>query len=129
MLVFYGHPFSSYTWKALIALYEKGIDFDYRILEPDQPQHGADEILAACRMHPGRPQDDMRRVRLGYRLQDPSFGDAAEEAVHGRAPASRCHVEIDSLCHPIGMSERARSAIPAFMHGVDRQADDMGEQG
>ena len=40
MLVFYGHPFSSYTWKALIAFYEKGIDFDYRVLEPDQPQHG-----------------------------------------------------------------------------------------
>ena len=31
----YGHPFSSYTWKALIALYEKQIDFDFRILGPD----------------------------------------------------------------------------------------------
>lgn len=45
MLTFYGHPFSSYTWKALIALYEKDIDFDYRILEPDRPQHG-DELKA-----------------------------------------------------------------------------------
>lgn len=40
MLSFYGHPFSSYSWKAQIALYEKGIDFEYRIVEPDQPQHG-----------------------------------------------------------------------------------------
>ena len=40
--IFYGHPFSSYTWKALIALYEKGIDFDYRVLEPDRPEHGAE---------------------------------------------------------------------------------------
>lgn len=40
MLIFYGHPFSSYSWKAQIALYEKGIDFDYRIVEPDQPNHG-----------------------------------------------------------------------------------------
>src|SRR3546814_11826473 len=39
MLIFYGHPFSSYTWKALIALYEKGVEFDYRVLEPDAPQH------------------------------------------------------------------------------------------
>src|SRR3546814_9496827 len=39
MLLFYGHPFSSYTWKALIALYEKDIAFDYRIVEPDRPQH------------------------------------------------------------------------------------------
>src|SRR3546814_10773579 len=39
MLIFYGHPFSSYTWKALIALYEKGLEFDYRVIEPDRPQH------------------------------------------------------------------------------------------
>jgi len=24
MLIYYGHPFSSYTWKALIALYDEG---------------------------------------------------------------------------------------------------------
>ncbi len=39
MLIFYGHPFSSYTWKALIALYEKGIDFDYRNVDPAFPDH------------------------------------------------------------------------------------------
>ena len=39
MLIFYGHPFSSYTWKALIALYEKGIDFDYRSVDPAFPDH------------------------------------------------------------------------------------------
>src|SRR3546814_3653168 len=39
MLIFYGHPFSSYTWKALIALYDQGVEFDYRVLEPDAPQH------------------------------------------------------------------------------------------
>ena len=40
MLIFYGHPFSSYTWKALIALYENGVDFDYRVIGPDAPTHG-----------------------------------------------------------------------------------------
>ncbi len=39
MLIFYGHPFSSYTWKALIALYEKGIEFDYRSVDPAFPGH------------------------------------------------------------------------------------------
>ncbi|HMO75345.1 MAG TPA: glutathione S-transferase family protein [Sphingopyxis sp.] len=39
-MIFYGHPFSSYTWKALIALHEKDIAFDYRTLGPDHPQHG-----------------------------------------------------------------------------------------
>lgn len=44
MLIFYGHPFSSYTWKALIALYEKGIDFDYRALETEAPFTHYDEL-------------------------------------------------------------------------------------
>lgn len=39
MLIFYGHPFSSYTWKALIALYEKDIAFDYRNVDPAFPGH------------------------------------------------------------------------------------------
>src|SRR3546814_15689418 len=39
MLIFYGHPFSSYTWTALLALYEKGLDFDYRVTQPAPPQH------------------------------------------------------------------------------------------
>jgi glutathione S-transferase len=30
---FYAHPFSSYCQKVLIALYENGVDFDYRNLE------------------------------------------------------------------------------------------------
>lgn len=31
--VLYAHPFSSYSWKVLIALYENGLAFDYRSLE------------------------------------------------------------------------------------------------
>jgi glutathione S-transferase len=31
--LFYAHPFSSYCQKVLIALYENGVDFDYRHLE------------------------------------------------------------------------------------------------
>ncbi|MET0364516.1 MAG: glutathione S-transferase family protein [Sphingobium sp.] len=30
----FGHPFSSYSWKAQIALYEKHIEFTYRVVEP-----------------------------------------------------------------------------------------------
>jgi glutathione S-transferase len=38
-LALYGHPFSSYTQKVLIALYENETPFEFRCLEPDQPQH------------------------------------------------------------------------------------------
>ena len=33
-LEFYGHPFSSYCQKALIALYENSTPFEWRLLEP-----------------------------------------------------------------------------------------------
>lgn len=38
-LALYGHPFSSYTQKALIALYENATPFEFRCIGPDTPQH------------------------------------------------------------------------------------------
>jgi glutathione S-transferase len=41
-LALYGHPFSSYTQKVLIALYENAIPHEFRCLGPDTPQHAAE---------------------------------------------------------------------------------------
>jgi glutathione S-transferase len=41
-LALYGHPFSSYTQKVLVALYENRIPFEFRVLGPDTPQHSAE---------------------------------------------------------------------------------------
>jgi glutathione S-transferase len=41
-LVLYGHAFSSYTQKVLIALYENRTPFEFRSLGPDMPQHSAE---------------------------------------------------------------------------------------
>ncbi len=40
-LELFGHPFSSYTWKALIAFYETDTPFNFRILGPDEADNGA----------------------------------------------------------------------------------------
>ncbi|HEY9216786.1 MAG TPA: glutathione S-transferase family protein [Phenylobacterium sp.] len=40
-LALYGHPFSSYTQKALIALYENATPFEFREIGPDTPEHAA----------------------------------------------------------------------------------------
>ncbi|RYF15079.1 MAG: glutathione S-transferase family protein [Comamonadaceae bacterium] len=44
-LVLYGHPFSSYTQKVLIALYENGTPCEFRCLGPETPQHLAEWLL------------------------------------------------------------------------------------
>ena len=41
-LQLFGHPFSSYTQKALIALYENGTPFEFRMLGPEEPANGAE---------------------------------------------------------------------------------------
>ena len=38
-LALYGHPFSSYTQKVLISLYENATPFEFREIGPDAPQH------------------------------------------------------------------------------------------
>jgi glutathione S-transferase len=42
-LQLFGHPFSSYTWKVLIALWADDTPFDFRMLGPDHPENG-DEL-------------------------------------------------------------------------------------
>jgi glutathione S-transferase len=44
-LLLYGHPFSSYTQKVLIALYEGALPFEFRSLGPDTPGHTAEWLL------------------------------------------------------------------------------------
>jgi len=41
-LELFGHPFSSYTMKALVALYENATPFEFRMLGPDHPDNGAE---------------------------------------------------------------------------------------
>lgn len=41
-LALYGHPFSSYTQKVLIALYENATPFEFRSLSPETPEHAAE---------------------------------------------------------------------------------------
>jgi len=41
-LVLYGHHFSSYTQKVIIALYENGLPFAFRNIGPETPEHVAE---------------------------------------------------------------------------------------
>jgi glutathione S-transferase len=37
--ILYGHPFASFVWKPLIALYERGVTFTFRMVDPDHPEN------------------------------------------------------------------------------------------
>jgi len=40
-LVLYGHPFASFVWKPLIALYERNVPFTFKMIDPDHPENQA----------------------------------------------------------------------------------------
>ena len=46
MIALYGHPFSSYTWKAQIAFYEKEVAHEFRAIETEPPFTHYDELRA-----------------------------------------------------------------------------------
>ncbi|WP_199554335.1 glutathione S-transferase family protein [Sandaracinobacteroides hominis] len=41
MFELYGHPFSSFTWKPLIALHERRVEFRFRNVDPGHPDNSA----------------------------------------------------------------------------------------
>lgn len=41
-ITIYGHPFSSYTWKVLIALYESATPFEFHTISPEHPGNAAE---------------------------------------------------------------------------------------
>ena len=70
-LALYGHPFSSYTQKALIALYENGTPFEFRAIGQDTPEHVGEWLkrLTASGLLPRRA-DPHHRQKGTYSLTE-----------------------------------------------------------
>lgn len=80
-LKLYAHPFSSYCQKALIALYENGTPFDWKMLSADHPEIYADADWA----HPVEPRFNHVHAYRKRLLARPSFARAVDEARPYRA--------------------------------------------
>ncbi len=39
MIELYGHPFSNFTWKPLIAAYARDVPFTFRVVDPEHPEN------------------------------------------------------------------------------------------
>ena len=129
-LQLFGHPFSSYTQKALIALYENGTPFEFRMLSPDEPANGA-ALIARERSHAAA---DAAALAAAQELAMPSGSlpqlEAADYAdrngaslvscvceMGGREALVRVSVTIDHLflfpgTHAIESDSRAVVDIP-----------------
>lgn len=82
-LVLYGHPFSSYTQKVLIALYENSTPFEFRTLGPDTPQNVAEWLRRwPLRLLPADPMAALD-VRFLDRFFDLHVMNPMQHAVSG----------------------------------------------
>jgi hypothetical protein len=69
-LVLYGHPFSSYSQKALIALYENATPFEFKVLGPSTPEN----FEALKKLWPMRHHYSMQIGRIRSRTSFPNCG-------------------------------------------------------
>jgi glutathione S-transferase len=75
-LVLYGHPFASFVWKPLVALYERNVAFTFQTVDPDHP-------------------DNQARIKeLSATGQFPALVDGAREVTQ-----SNCVIEYLDLYH------------------------------
>ena len=87
-LVLYGHPFSSYSQKALIALYENATPFEFKVLGPSTPENfealkalaDAPSLFYADWAHPISDEFSELRAYRNRLLARPSFARAVGEA-------------------------------------------------
>lgn len=102
MIQIFGHPFSSYTWKALIALYERDVPFEFRMLDDKHPEN-----LAAVR-------------RFGPTGQFPVLLDGARAVIQSAAIIE--YLDLHCSAAPPMIPADPRDAIEARM--MDRVFDD-----
>lgn len=149
-MILYGHPFSSYTWKALIPLYEKGLDFEFRILDEQHPEHweqlrdhwprgqmpvlvdGGRGVFESSILiehldlaHPGTPQmiPHDREIALRVRLLDRVFDCHLEASF--QAAVSEYLPFITETPDPVRV-ERARTTLSMVYPWLEAQLPDEG---
>ena len=156
MLELFGHPFSSYTWKALIALYENATPFDYRNVDPAFPDNGAEfarlspigkfpllvegetvvaeataiiDYLAVHHPGPVALIPDDRAAAVEVRMLDRIFDNyvmTPVQAIVGDALRPEDRRDAYGVAQARGMLDRSYAWLDARMAGRDWAAGDFG---
>lgn len=149
MLELYGHPFSSYCWKAEIALLEKGLRYTFRMIDGDHPDNaetlrghwplGKFPVLVDAGRaviessiiiehldlhHPGAPRliPEDPVAALDVRFMDRIF----DNHVMGAMQAVVNEYLIDASDPDMARVERARAALDAIYGWLESR---LGEEG
>jgi len=122
----YGHPFSSYSWKALIPFYACDIPFEFRMLDQDHAENGAFiEAAHPAGKFPVLRESDTMIVEATAIIE---YLVATQEAARGLIPADPREAVVVRMLDRIfdnyvmGSMQRIVSA-----HIADGKNPDLGE--
>jgi glutathione S-transferase len=124
-LALYGHPFSSYTWKVLIALYENGTPFEFRGLGPDQPGHTADWLARwPLRQFPLLLDGDRQVAETSIIIEHLQLAHPGPVRLLPEDPAAALAVRFLDRCFDLHVMTPVQHAVRGAITGDPRKRQD-----
>jgi glutathione S-transferase len=128
-IALYGHPFSSYTWKVLIALYENATPFEFRGIGQDQPAHTADWLARwPLRQFPLLLDGDRQVTETSIIIEHLQLAHPGPVRLIPDEPAAALEVRFMDRCFDLHVMTPVQHAVRGAMSGDPvRQADALAQ--
>jgi glutathione S-transferase len=124
MLQIYGHPFAAFYWKALIALYERKVPFEFLIVDPDHPENSkAIQELSPTGQFPVLVEGDRIVIESAAIIEylDLHHGDAPPLIPSDRRTAIEAR-QMDGIFDDYVQAPLTRMVLNAIRHEGKRDA-------
>ena len=119
MLRLYGHPFSSYCQKALIALYEHGIAFEFRVLGADEDIQREFTALWPLRKMPVLVDGDRTVVETTSIVEHLNLHHAGSARLLPQDPAAALEVRTLDRCFDNYVMTPMQKIVGDFIRSAD----------
>lgn len=118
-LVLYGHPFSSYTQKVLIALYEQGTAFEFRCVAPQFPRNTAEWLQHwPLRKFPVLVDGGRTVAETSIIIEHLQLAHPGKEPLLPADPQAALHVRFLDRFFDLHVMNAAQPAVDGALTGV-----------
>lgn len=126
-LALLGHPFSSYTQKVLIALYENALPFEFRTISPDHPENVADWLARwPFRKFPVLIDGDVQAAETSIIIEHLQLSHPGPVRLLPDDPAKALQVRFMDRMFDLHVMDAAQHAVDGALTGDDaRRAEGL----
>ncbi|MDF1790319.1 MAG: glutathione S-transferase family protein [Thalassobaculaceae bacterium] len=124
-LIVYGHAFSSYTQKVLLALYENATPFEFRGVGPDHPENSAEWLrLWPIRKFPVLVDGDRTVAETSIIIEHLGLHHPGPVRFLPEDPQAALEVRFLDRFFDLHVMEAAQHAVNGALTGMDDRARD-----